>query len=61
MPGKGLRAVFPQRSFAPSRRRGRLGLAIVKRLVELQGGRVGIGEGPEGGADFWFTLPAAHD
>lgn len=47
----------------PSRPAGEgsgLGLAIVKQLVELQGGRVGMGENPGGGADFWFILPAAE-
>ena len=34
-----------------------LGLAIARRLVELHGGEIGVGEGPEGGAVFHFTLP----
>jgi PAS domain S-box-containing protein len=39
-----------------------LGLAVVKAIVEAQGGQVGVqdggmGEGAPGGAIFWFTLP----
>lgn len=36
-----------------------IGLAVVKDLVELQGGRVGLGEVPGGGARFWIELPFA--
>ncbi len=35
-----------------------LGLAIAKELVELHGGRIEIGEAPEGGALFTVRLPA---
>ncbi len=35
-----------------------LGLAICKQLIELQGGRIGVHNNPEGGATFWFSLPA---
>jgi CheY-like chemotaxis protein len=31
-----------------------LGLAVVKKLVEAMEGRVGVGEAPGGGAEFWF-------
>ncbi len=34
-----------------------LGLAIAKRIVELQGGRLTVKNRSEGGADFTFTLP----
>jgi signal transduction histidine kinase len=34
-----------------------LGLAIVKDLVELHGGRIAVGEAPEGGALFTVHLP----
>lgn len=37
-----------------------LGLSIVQRLIELQGGRCGYESVPEGGACFFFTLPNAH-
>ena len=36
-----------------------LGLAIVERLVALQGGRSGHESPAAGGARFYFTLPAA--
>jgi signal transduction histidine kinase len=37
-----------------------IGLALVKALVDAQGGRVGLESGAEGGALFWFELPAAE-
>jgi two-component system OmpR family sensor kinase len=36
-----------------------IGLAVVKALVEAQGGGVGITSPPSGGATFWLTLPVA--
>jgi signal transduction histidine kinase len=42
----------------PNRGSG-LGLTVVKQLVELHGGRVGVQSTPGNGATFWFTLPAA--
>jgi len=36
-----------------------LGLAIVRALAEAQGGRVGAGTAPEGGALVWMELPRA--
>jgi signal transduction histidine kinase len=35
-----------------------LGLSIVERLVELQGGNCGYEPNPNGGSCFYFTLPA---
>ncbi|NBB66120.1 histidine kinase [Pseudomonas sp. ODNR1LW] len=36
-----------------------VGLAIAKRLVELQGGAIGVVSAPGQGATFWLTLPKA--
>jgi len=36
-----------------------IGLAVVKDLVELHGGRVGVGDAPGGGARFWVEFPYA--
>ncbi len=41
----------------PSATRG-LGLSVVQRLVQLQGGRCGYEPQPSGGSRFFFTLPA---
>lgn len=35
-----------------------LGLYVVRGLVQAHGGEITVGEGPRGGADFRFTLPA---
>lgn len=34
-----------------------LGLSVVRAIVEAQGGRVGVADGVERGAVFWFTIP----
>ena len=34
----------------------RLGLSVVKAIVEAQGGQVGVEDRPGGGSIFWFTL-----
>jgi signal transduction histidine kinase len=36
-----------------------IGLAVVRDLVELHGGRVGVADAPGGGARFWIELPRA--
>ncbi|MEU6996389.1 sensor histidine kinase [Streptomyces sp. NPDC046465] len=36
-----------------------IGLALVRRLAERQGGRARVGEAPEGGAEFTVVLPEA--
>jgi signal transduction histidine kinase len=38
-----------------------IGLAVVKTLVEAQGGRVGLESAPGRGSCFWLEIPAATD
>ena len=38
-----------------------LGLSIARRLVELQGGQMGVASEPGGGSRFWFTLPLSAE
>ena len=42
---------------SPDRGSG-LGLAVVKQLVELQGGQVGLRSPPGGGTTVWFRIPS---
>lgn len=34
-----------------------LGLMIIKKIAEIHGGAVGVGNNPNGGAKFWITIP----
>lgn len=38
-----------------------IGLSIVKRVIQRQGGEVGVTSKPHEGSTFWFTLPAVPD
>jgi signal transduction histidine kinase len=55
---------FRQEESSPARHRGGLGLglSIVKRMVELHGGRVSVAsDGPGRGARFDVRLPCAQN
>lgn len=59
IPEEDLQRVFTR--FWHGQRRGGtgLGLYLVRGLVEAHGGRISVGRGPAGGAEFRFTLPAS--
>jgi signal transduction histidine kinase len=66
--GPGLSAEKQAQLFEPFNRLGLdrstieghgIGLALAKRLVELQGGSIGVVSQPGEGATFWIELPAA--
>jgi two-component system, OmpR family, sensor histidine kinase SaeS len=65
--GRGIRRADQARIFAPYVRAGApaepgagLGLNLVKSLVELHGGHVGVHSRYRRGSTFWFALPRAH-
>jgi signal transduction histidine kinase len=58
-----LRLVFQKFSRLSARATGgekssSIGLSIARRLVDMHGGTIGCENHPEGGAVFWFVLPA---
>ncbi|MEZ4612030.1 MAG: ATP-binding protein [Caldilineaceae bacterium] len=57
--GRILRTLLPGRPQPPGMPTpaAGLGLTIVKALVEMQGGDVGVESASEGPTTFWFTLP----
>ena len=59
--GSGLSSEAEQRVFTPfftTKKDGTgLGLANVKKIIELHGGNVGSRNGEDGGTEFWITLP----
>jgi signal transduction histidine kinase len=66
--GPGLSAAKQSELFEPFNRLGMdrssveghgIGLALAKRLVELQGGRIGVDSVEGQGATFWLDLPTA--
>lgn len=66
--GKGVKASDKERIFGLFQRgsstkvRGSgLGLFIAKTIVEAHGGNIGVTDGAEGGACFWFSIPQQMD
>jgi signal transduction histidine kinase len=63
--GPGVPPALRERIFTPffSRREGGtgLGLALVQRMVQMNRGRVSVGDAPGGGAAFRVELPVAKD
>lgn len=66
--GSGLSVEKQSQLFEPFNRQGLerstveghgIGLALARRLVELQGGSIGVTSAPGEGATFWVELPAA--
>ena len=51
---------FVRRTPATDRSGSGLGLAICEAVVRLHGGEIGAENRPEGGARFWFSLPATE-
>jgi signal transduction histidine kinase/ActR/RegA family two-component response regulator len=66
--GRGLSGIDPQALFQPfaqgdtstTRAVGGagMGLAVCRKLTDAMGGEIGAGDGPGGGARFWFRVPA---
>ncbi len=56
----GLFAPFAQGSAAPGHGGTGLGLAMVRSVAELHGGKAGCGPAAGGGAVFWIEVPAGH-
>ena len=59
VPGAEHEAVFESFFRSDSGGRAGLGLWISRTFVEAHGGRIWVDDGPDGGARFHFTLPAA--
>ena len=63
--GPGLNREQRQRIFEPfftTKTKGTgLGMAIAKRIVEAGGGRIAVGDAPEGGAEIVITVPRGEE